>query len=375
MLSHSTHAIARSLLLGALGLVLTASGASAASLALTVSQNSLCFTGDVNDDVSSPVAYDPGHESCYDGGVNDLNIFVMSHAISGGGSSSVSLDVNAAVAVDANPASSEYQAGRISFGLTLEISGTGGGDWELQIDQQMMGLLALVDDGAGNANAGTTGVSASLDVAPSLDFGTSTTISSADSTTEAFSVTRLGDTISGTGDTTITGTLEVTLDAYSECGGFFCFGWADEGAVLFGIDDASGDALVSVDEYATHGRAVEPDGYQLTFSLLADPICGDGNVDASLGEECDDGNQQDEDGCSALCIVEYCGDSVTQAAMGETCDDGNLVGGDGCSALCQTEGVVEVPSLRGSRQVVLALVLISLGVLALYLRRSSRRRA
>ena len=74
MLSHSTHAIARSLLLGALGLVLTASGASAASLALTVSQNSLCFTGDVNDDISSPVAYDPGHESCYDGGVNDLGV-------------------------------------------------------------------------------------------------------------------------------------------------------------------------------------------------------------------------------------------------------------------------------------------------------------
>lgn len=62
--------------------------------------------------------------------------------------------------------------------------------------------------------------------------------------------------------------------------------------------------------------------------------CGDGVQDAT--EECDDGDNIDGDGCSALCTNEAgCGNGVTDS--GETCDDGGNVNGDGCSSRCQVE--------------------------------------
>ncbi len=76
-------------------------------------------------------------------------------------------------------------------------------------------------------------------------------------------------------------------------------------------------------------------------------VCGNGTVDA--GEMCDDQDNFDGDGCSALCEIEYgfgclgepsvcettCGDSVI--AGGEQCDQGNVTDGDGCSSRCLVE--------------------------------------
>lgn len=72
-----------------------------------------------------------------------------------------------------------------------------------------------------------------------------------------------------------------------------------------------------------------------SWTVVVDcPVCGDGVLDA--GEECDDGNLMDGDGCSANCtITPYCGDGVLDA--GEECDDGNNVDGDDCSAVCTIE--------------------------------------
>ncbi len=76
-------------------------------------------------------------------------------------------------------------------------------------------------------------------------------------------------------------------------------------------------------------------------SLLAD-LDGDGDPD----EECDDGNNVGDDGCSPTCKKEMCGDGAVQqkGADGkqntlddEECDDGNIIGGDGCSPLCKAE--------------------------------------
>ncbi len=105
-------------------------------------------------------------------------------------------------------------------------------------------------------------------------------------------------------------------------------------------------------------------------------LCGNGEVE--LGEECDDGNLIDFDGCSAECQDEFCPDSCEvwfdgcntcqcgevpactqrfcapdqiqpaecldfaacgngEVELGEECDDGNLVGFDGCSADCEIE--------------------------------------
>jgi cysteine-rich repeat protein len=136
------------------------------------------------------------------------------------------------------------------------------------------------------------------------------------------------------------------------------------------------------------------DEYPLNPACPA-PICGNGNLE--FGEECDDGNPFDGDGCSAGCVIEgptecihdqcvaggpldpgLCGPCVAQVCAvdsyccttawddicvgevasicGETCgapevcgngvlepseecDDGNLVDGDGCSSAC----IIETP--------------------------------
>ncbi len=63
--------------------------------------------------------------------------------------------------------------------------------------------------------------------------------------------------------------------------------------------------------------------------------CGDGVQDE--GEDCDDGNNRDGDGCAASCEEEVCGDGIVQEALGEACDDGGRLGGDGCSIDCTLE--------------------------------------
>ena len=50
--------------------------------------------------------------------------------------------------------------------------------------------------------------------------------------------------------------------------------------------------------------------------------CGDGTVDETRGEECDDGNLLDDDMCTHTCKRPYCGDGIVSAFLGEACDDG-----------------------------------------------------
>ena len=72
---------------------------------------------------------------------------------------------------------------------------------------------------------------------------------------------------------------------------------------------------------------------------------------ARTGEECDDGNTNSNDGCSAFCVVEcgftcdgsvqplvcqtVCGDGARTS--NEECDDSNVDNGDGCSSTCTLE--------------------------------------
>jgi len=83
-------------------------------------------------------------------------------------------------------------------------------------------------------------------------------------------------------------------------------------------------------------------------SLVSPELCGNGVVEASSGEQCDDGNLLPSDGCSSTCYVEplwvcpincgtcqrlsVCGDGIIEA--GEVCDDGNTVSADDCAADC-----------------------------------------
>jgi cysteine-rich repeat protein len=79
------------------------------------------------------------------------------------------------------------------------------------------------------------------------------------------------------------------------------------------------------------------DGGGTGTTSSSDGVCGDGSV--ASGEQCDDGNTDDGDGCSATCQIEeqmgVCGDGTQDA--GEQCDDGNTTDGDGCSSTCQSE--------------------------------------
>ncbi len=62
------------------------------------------------------------------------------------------------------------------------------------------------------------------------------------------------------------------------------------------------------------------------------PACGDTFLQKGIGETCDDGNLDVNDGCSSACAVEKCGDGIRQAK--ETCDPGIKYEGQPCKADC-----------------------------------------
>jgi cysteine-rich repeat protein len=73
-------------------------------------------------------------------------------------------------------------------------------------------------------------------------------------------------------------------------------------------------------------------------AAMDDPTCP--NLVVDPGEDCDDGNEFNGDGCDASCQFEpaVCGNGIFNP--GEECDDGNLVANDGCDAECNLEPAV-----------------------------------
>lgn len=70
------------------------------------------------------------------------------------------------------------------------------------------------------------------------------------------------------------------------------------------------------------------------------PFCGDGMVQAPF-EQCDDGENAGAYGkCAPKCLNgPRCGDGKVQADAGEECDDGNRKNRDGCDVSCKDEEV------------------------------------
>jgi len=67
------------------------------------------------------------------------------------------------------------------------------------------------------------------------------------------------------------------------------------------------------------------------------PFCGDGTVQPQFNEKCDPGSgltPVDAVGCDKDCTVASCGDGHVNAAAGEQCEDGNTNNGDGCENDC-----------------------------------------
>jgi cysteine-rich repeat protein len=66
------------------------------------------------------------------------------------------------------------------------------------------------------------------------------------------------------------------------------------------------------------------------YLFIETTACGNATLDP--GEQCDDGNLTNGDGCDENCATTGCGNSVVTA--GEVCDDGDRVSGDGCDSDC-----------------------------------------
>ena len=79
-------------------------------------------------------------------------------------------------------------------------------------------------------------------------------------------------------------------------------------------------------------------------------VCGNGVLDEGIGEECDDGSENADDGaCTLECNAARCGDGLVQVGM-ELCDDGRDNRDEGpCTPLCAPptcgDGVLQEPEL------------------------------
>jgi len=71
----------------------------------------------------------------------------------------------------------------------------------------------------------------------------------------------------------------------------------------------------------------------ISISIANVLTCGDGIREG--GEQCDDGNHDNTDGCLDNCMAATCGDGVVQVGV-EQCDDGNRDNTDGCLNTCVT---------------------------------------
>lgn len=92
-------------------------------------------------------------------------------------------------------------------------------------------------------------------------------------------------------------------------------------------DPVCGNKVVEGEEQCDDGNKDDTDACTAGCKLAA---CGDGFVQP--GEECDDGDLDDGDACSPVCVAAACGDGVVQD--GEDCDDGNDIDTDTCTQAC-----------------------------------------
>ncbi len=119
--------------------------------------------------------------------------------------------------------------------------------------------------------------------------------------------------------------------------------WATPQAVVSGanLSSLNSQYLRIVVSFTRSTEGESPVLYDLTVDrdCGSEPICGNDVLES--GEECDDGNNVDGDGCSASCTNEsnggdtWCGDGIVNNE--EQCDDGNSVNGDGCDMYCLNE--------------------------------------
>jgi len=107
-------------------------------------------------------------------------------------------------------------------------------------------------------------------------------------------------------------------------------------------NDFDGDGLPS---FPLALPAVLPEAVNTPSLLNMLGPCGNGVVD-DPGEQCDTAGETPA--CDANCTFVSCGDGTLNVSAGEQCDDGNLIDGDGCQGNCMLpicgDGIVDVPA-------------------------------
>ncbi|HVJ90170.1 MAG TPA: DUF4215 domain-containing protein, partial [Labilithrix sp.] len=161
----------------------------------------------------------------------------------------------------------------------------------------------------------------------------------------------LGATTACTGTNPCDPYCSVTTDTPTDFDAGPAFGLKDGGVIVMGCGDGE---LASIEE-CDDGNNNNGDGCSSTcrFEIgyqcptpgapCTPTTCGDGLKQGA--EQCDDGNTRPYDGCSPSCSLEpscpggaciaICGDGLI--FPGEACDDGNIRDGDGCSSTCTVE--------------------------------------
>jgi len=98
---------------------------------------------------------------------------------------------------------------------------------------------------------------------------------------------------------------------------------------------ACGDGELDPGEQCDDGNTVNGDGCENNCTKTPGENCGNGVVDE--GEECDDGNKTNSDGCENNCtetvVSASCGDGVVNGD--DECDDGNKINDDACTNTCK----------------------------------------
>jgi cysteine-rich repeat protein len=120
-----------------------------------------------------------------------------------------------------------------------------------------------------------------------------------------------------------------------------CYG-VTSGEIKFFINGLEANEKISYDA-ENWGKEIN---FNLTLNELPNEgnICGNGIID--FGEECDDGNNQSEDGCSYICAVEYgykCTGqpSICTISPNNYCGDGICNNGETCSTCSQDCGTCQ----------------------------------
>lgn len=187
---------------------------------------------------------------------------------------------------------------------TINFSVTAPGAYDLDVTTSVSGALTVVDDGGGAAGADITGISGTqtggtLLGGGSLSFGDLGFLdSSGGSSNSVLSDSALGTITGNSSGTPQNHTLRFVWS--QSCSSANGGGGGDECAVRLGLAIQYGGETAG-DYPGVGSRNINIDGHFVTVSMIS--YCGDGLVQASKGEACDQGAAN---GTAASCCTSNC---------------------------------------------------------------------